>query len=494
MVTLLMATMATATTLILIDNSGSMGGSLPGGGSKADEAAKAFSDRLLPSISSEEPVGVWAFGGSCSPTLQLQRAPRTPASAASAALHQLGSPRGGTPLAISVDKALRALASSEEPRQLIVVTDGLDTCGGDPCAIVRARAAGTKVSVHTIGLGMGGRSGEFRTLQCMADASHEGTARTLEPGETAASLAGLIEDLGRRLEVPKGELLVRVRDAGGESQRGIAFIARDRDRGEEIRGMTGEPLVLPVGRYQVEVGTQVLGEARVRENRLSELEQVSDLGRLTIQSNCTQDTSFAILDSQGRTLSTGSLTQQASLDLPPGDYQVSRTQFAHVIPVPVTVHRGRTELLTLSPLGELVVDLEHTPPSALPVEVYDDAQTGGAGPVATGQSGEAFSLPAGTYNVRIAGEDGGRYRPRANVRIANCEPLRITLGQRSTLIVCGPGSGEYEIWRDSDGRLAHGTIGKEIPLEPALYNLRFSDGSSIPNVRVEHGTRRIRCP
>ena len=62
-------------------------------------------------------------------------------------------PRGQTPIAYSLEQAARDFgAPSDEERSIVLVSDGEETCGGDPLATVRDLAAqGFKVKVHTIG-------------------------------------------------------------------------------------------------------------------------------------------------------------------------------------------------------------------------------------------------------------------------------------------------------------------------------------------------------
>ena len=62
-------------------------------------------------------------------------------------------PRGQTPIAYSLQQAAQDFgAPSDEERAMILVSDGIETCGGDPLATVRdLTAKGFKVKVHTIG-------------------------------------------------------------------------------------------------------------------------------------------------------------------------------------------------------------------------------------------------------------------------------------------------------------------------------------------------------
>ena len=62
-------------------------------------------------------------------------------------------PRGQTPLTYSLEQAARDFGpASDEQRTIILVSDGEETCGGDPAAAARSLLAqGFKLKVHTIG-------------------------------------------------------------------------------------------------------------------------------------------------------------------------------------------------------------------------------------------------------------------------------------------------------------------------------------------------------
>jgi hypothetical protein len=62
-------------------------------------------------------------------------------------------PRGQTPLTYSLEQAARDFGpANDEQRTIILVSDGEETCGGDPAAASRSLIAqGFKVKVHTIG-------------------------------------------------------------------------------------------------------------------------------------------------------------------------------------------------------------------------------------------------------------------------------------------------------------------------------------------------------
>lgn len=74
---------------------------------------------------------------------------------------------GKTPLTYSLQEAAKDLAKMPHPRRLVVITDGLDTCGGDPCKIARELAKKLDVKIFVVGYALGPE--EQRQLQCLAD-------------------------------------------------------------------------------------------------------------------------------------------------------------------------------------------------------------------------------------------------------------------------------------------------------------------------------------
>lgn len=91
-------------------------------------------------------------------------------------------PNGGTPLARSIERAGN-LVSGQAPATIIVVSDGEDTCRGDPCAAARAvKAAKPNVVINVIDIsGERGRP----VIQCIANATG---GRVLSPQSGADML------------------------------------------------------------------------------------------------------------------------------------------------------------------------------------------------------------------------------------------------------------------------------------------------------------------
>jgi hypothetical protein len=80
-------------------------------------------------------------------------------------------PVGWTPITLSLERAAGDFEppAENEKNAIVLVTDGLETCGGDPCAAAEA-LANSDVDVSTYVIGFGLTADEQRTMQCVADA------------------------------------------------------------------------------------------------------------------------------------------------------------------------------------------------------------------------------------------------------------------------------------------------------------------------------------
>lgn len=77
-------------------------------------------------------------------------------------------PRGKTPLADALRRAAAEIPATAEEADIVLVTDGLETCGGDPCAVAAELAAeGVPIRAHVVGFGL--TAGEVRQIACVAE-------------------------------------------------------------------------------------------------------------------------------------------------------------------------------------------------------------------------------------------------------------------------------------------------------------------------------------
>jgi Mg-chelatase subunit ChlD len=81
-------------------------------------------------------------------------------------------PRGQTPLAYSLEQIAGDFGDFNGERAVVLVTDGIESCGGDPVAAARALQGRGRTPVHVIGFGLGNSDdADAASLRAIAEAS-----------------------------------------------------------------------------------------------------------------------------------------------------------------------------------------------------------------------------------------------------------------------------------------------------------------------------------
>ena len=147
--------------IVVVDGSGSMEEGFPGGPSRIDAAKKATST-IVRGLHKDITTGLVSFTD-CDETSTPTKygyARRPELLARVAAM----TPSQGTSLANSVRRAGNA-AKSVGPATVVVVSDGEDTCGGDPCAVARRlKAKKPLLTINVLDLS----DDRSAVLQCLA--------------------------------------------------------------------------------------------------------------------------------------------------------------------------------------------------------------------------------------------------------------------------------------------------------------------------------------
>lgn len=155
--------------IIILDASGSMWAQIDG--KPKLEIARESLRTVLKSVPVDDEIGFMAYGhrekGSCD-DIQLIVPPQAgSASAISAAADSLKF-LGKTPLTAAVKQAADALKYTEDKATVVLITDGLETCGGDPCALGKElKASGVDFTADVVGFGL--TADEGKQIACLAD-------------------------------------------------------------------------------------------------------------------------------------------------------------------------------------------------------------------------------------------------------------------------------------------------------------------------------------
>ncbi|MGI9411841.1 MAG: vWA domain-containing protein [Hyphomicrobiaceae bacterium] len=139
--------------MLVFDSSGSMS-SIRNGLPKIVVAREAASE-ILPDVTRRRPTGLVTYGGNRGPTcgdVHLKVPPMV--HSGEVILAELGAmqPNGQTPLSDAVMLAVQTLKGLGKPGIVVLVTDGLENCGYNACAMGRQlRAEAANIRVHVIG-------------------------------------------------------------------------------------------------------------------------------------------------------------------------------------------------------------------------------------------------------------------------------------------------------------------------------------------------------
>ncbi|MEM7068971.1 MAG: VWA domain-containing protein [Pseudomonadota bacterium] len=185
--------------IIVFDASGSMWGQIDG--KSKIEIARETMGRVLPSLPGELELGLIAYGhrkkGDCGDIQSMVKLGKGNQSAVSNAVNGL-TPKGKTPLSDAVRMAADALKYTEDKATVILLTDGVETCNADPCALANElEGKGVDFTAHVVGFGLSQEEG--KQVSCLA----ENTGGKFILAKDAAELGSALEETVVAVEAPK---------------------------------------------------------------------------------------------------------------------------------------------------------------------------------------------------------------------------------------------------------------------------------------------------
>ena len=136
-------------------------------------------------------------------------------------------PTGQTPIAFALNQAAHDFGSLQSDRAVVLVTDGIESCGGDPVRAARDLSA-QGITVHVIGFGLGNAADEdAASLRAVANASG---GRYVVAGSAEELKTALAETVATSFSVYTGGVQVATGSLGAD-----------------------ETMYLPEGEYRVEL-------------------------------------------------------------------------------------------------------------------------------------------------------------------------------------------------------------------------------------------------
>lgn len=214
---------------LILDTSGSMLETLEGQ-RRIDIARTVLSQLVAETIPPGTPLALRVFGDtpeSCETTLAAPLQPLDPGAIAGL-IDGLGAIDGvKTPIGASLEAVAGDLQGVTGPKIVVLVTDGEETCGGDPAAAIRALAAqGIDARINIVGFAVDDEAlkAQFREWAHLGNGQYFDAAGSAELGR---SIAAAVQPQFRVLNA-----------AGDEVGAGL---------------VDGDPVEVPPGTYRVEV-------------------------------------------------------------------------------------------------------------------------------------------------------------------------------------------------------------------------------------------------
>ena len=222
--------------MIVLDASGSMRAQMQG--RTRMDIAKDTLSTVLSEIPPEVDIGLIAYGhrerGSCTDIETIVGV--GPARQTVPQILSRGRalrPLGKTPLTQAVRLAAEELKYTEDKATVILITDGIETCEADPCALGRELARdGVGFTAHVVGFGMTQHEG--RQVACLA----ENTGGKYVPANNADELTDALRDLVNVEPEPEPEPVIQARP--------VHFTWRDTAGGPHLNSRAFQMVIRPL--------------------------------------------------------------------------------------------------------------------------------------------------------------------------------------------------------------------------------------------------------
>lgn len=242
--------------IFILDGSGSMWGQIEG--RTKIEVAKEIMVRLVDELPPTIQTGLVSYGhrtkGECDDIETLAALGSGNREELKARINGI-SPKGKTPITESLILATEDLRQNEGDSTVVLISDGKETCEGDPCEAVRElRAAGVKTTVHVVGFDVSAE--EREQLMCIAEAGNGryfSADNATELNEALAEVKREVVEKAAEPE-PRGVSLTAIAPAGQDLGPAVRWTIIDLDTEDMqvVDDQSAQVLVpLKPGEYEV---------------------------------------------------------------------------------------------------------------------------------------------------------------------------------------------------------------------------------------------------
>ncbi|MFC6656126.1 hypothetical protein ACFQEX_11690 [Roseibium salinum] len=297
-------------------------------------------------------------------------------------------PRGKTPLSAAIEKAADELAFRDNPATVVVISDGIESCERDPCALANdLERAGIGFTAHVIGFGLDSEE-EQESLACIAEqtggrfiAASDASGLQGALGEVSAAVASAPEPKPEPEPEPEFEVSVDAPETALAGSSIEVTWSAPVDRRDLIT-------IVPAGADEDEVGNHV----RVKDDTSSGLRVPGETGLYEVR---------YVLDEGRRTLAAAPVEvtePEVRVEAPETALAGSSIEVTWSAPV------DRRDLITIVPAGADEDEVGNH------VRVKDDNSSGLRVPGETG-----------LYEVRYVLDEGRRTLAAAPIEVTEPE-------------------------------------------------------------------------
>ena len=320
--------------IFIYDASGSMWGKIDGQ-TKMEIAAQTLA-QSIDQLPEDQTMGLVAYGhrrkNDCTDVEFLVAAENLEKSKLKNAINEI-KPLGKTPLAASALQVFEQLKASISPATIILITDGIESCGGDLCAVVtQAKAKGIAFRLHIVGFGL--KTGGTEALKCAAQAG-EGAYYDAQNADDLSTILqeatqSPVEELDRNFSLFASKNGKPVDAIGQFFQAGTEKLLGSL-RTYADTGYIG----LPPGNYEIRVkaleGTEieaaVVKDIEITTDQIQHLDFSFDAGKIEVNSTNNQEGWDAVVNifeaKSGKRVSSGrTYGRIKDFELDPGNYTI----------------------------------------------------------------------------------------------------------------------------------------------------------------------------
>lgn len=420
--------------ILVLDASGSMWGRVDG--TEKIVVARNVVGKVLADIGDRVNLGVVAYGhrskGDCKDIEKVIPVGPVDANAYMSVINRI-TPKGKTPITDAVRLSAEELRFTEDKATVILVSDGLETCEADPCALAtELEQAGVDFTAHVIGFDL--KDKDTSSLRCLAETTGGKYLAADNADDLGDAIGQVVAEVKEPEPEPKPEPVqkteatqlkvdVHLSQDSPPLERAYVYVipeAAGKNKSEAVAsGSTGPVRKVAPGNYYIEtkVGKIVAStETEVVEGKLNTAKIVLDAGLLSVKALPSEDgaplkqayiyvyeTEQAV-DGKRKQVTAGN--QRNIFTLSAGKYFVTaKLEKAQVSETVKIVAGQKTDLVLILGSGILKVDALSEeggePMKDAYIYIYESEQAvdGKRKQITAGNQRNKFTIPAGTYFV-----------------------------------------------------------------------------------------------